>query len=112
MFFNSSSSDLTTRLETASASQTLYIHYIVSGGPLDGELTMKYTYLKPNGATGEKILSGSCKAGSTGNIFWRDGIYAETEEEKAGTMTVSYYDAVSGQLLATASIAITLPEGG
>lgn len=111
MFFNSSSSDLTTRLETASTGQTLYIHYIVSGGPPEGSLQMKYTYQKPNGATGEKVLSGECSAGSTGNIFWRGGIYADTEEKKAGTMTVSYYDAQTGQLLCTASIEITLPEG-
>lgn len=110
MFFNASSSDLTTRLDTAASNQTLYIHYIVSGGPLDGELTMKYVYKKPNGATGEKVLSGSCTAGSTGNIFWRGGIYADSEEQKAGTMTVSYYDSATNQLLATATIDITLPQ--
>lgn len=111
MFFNSSASDLTTRLDTAAANQTLYIHYIVSGGPLDGELSMQYVYKKPNGATGEKVLSGTCTAGSTGNIFWRGGIYSDTEEHTAGTMSVSYYDAQTNQLLATASIAITLPQG-
>ena len=110
MFFNASSSDLTTRLDTAAANQTLYIHYIISGGPLDGELTMKYVYQKPNGATGEKVLSGSCTAGSTGNIFWRGGIYAATEQQAAGTMSVSYYDAATNELLATASINITLPQ--
>ena len=110
MFFNASSSDLTTRLDTAAANQTLYIHYIISGGPLDGELSMKYVYKKPNGATGEKVLSGSCTAGSTGNIFWRGGIYADTEEQAAGVMTVSYYDAATDTLLATASITITLPQ--
>lgn len=109
MFFNTSSSDLTTRLDTIPANQTLYIHYIVSGGPLEGELSMKYIYKKPNGATGEKVLSGACAAGSTGNIFWRDGIYAANEEQTAGVMTVSYHDANTGNLLATASIQVTLP---
>ena len=53
----------------------------------------------------------SIAAGSTGNIFWRGGIYSDTEEHTAGTMSVSYYDAQTNQLLATASIAITLPQG-
>lgn len=48
-------------------------------------------------------------AGSTGNIFWRGGIYAETEQQQAGTMQVSYYDAQTGTQLCTGSIAITLP---
>ena len=51
----------------------------------------------------------SCASGSTGNIFWRDGIYAETEQQQAGTMQVSYYDAQTGTQLCTGSIAITLP---
>lgn len=109
IFFNTEASDLTTRLETATAAQTLYAHYIVSGGPLNGSLQLKYTYRKPNGATGEKVLTGTCASGSTGNIFWRGGIYAETEQQQAGTMQVSYYDAQTGAQLCTGSIAITLP---
>ena len=109
IFFNTEASDLTTRLETATAAQTLYAHYIVSGGPLNGSLQLKYTYRKPNGATGEKVLTGTCASGSTGYFFWRGGIYAETEQQQAGTMQVSYYDAQTGAQLCTGSIAITLP---
>lgn len=54
---------------------------------------------------GEKVITGTCASGSTGNIFWRDGIYAETEQQQAGTMQVSYYDAQTGTQLCTGSIA-------
>lgn len=108
VFFNTDAADLTTHLDTVSASQTLYVHYIVSGGPPDETLALKYTYKKPNGATGEKILSGACTDGSTGNIFWRDGIYAANEQQQSGTMQVSYYDTRTERLLCSGSITITL----
>ena len=109
IFFNTEASDLTTRLETATAAQTLYAHYIVSGGPLNGSLQLKYTYRKPNGATGEKVITGTC-ASSTGNIFWRDGIYAETEQQQAGTMQVSLTPRPA-RSSAYKPIAIPLPTG-
>lgn len=96
-----------TNMSSISKYRPIYIHYSLSGGVPGGSTKLTLRYTLPSGEGGSYDFDKSTYSrGSSGTVFWEDGIYQNPAYGSTGTLKLRFYDG-DGNLICETSVKIT-----
>ena len=103
-YANTSGSDFETKLQSLSAAETIHIGITIKNAEPGAKINYHYLITFPDGST--EPGASDTMVNSDGSIsfgrIWSDGI----TDKGSGTLTITFYDHVSYELLGTASVEI------
>ena len=103
---NDSENNSLTSKSSISKSSTIYCHIKLSGGPPDGNITLKATTISPNGSTGSYQFDEAWHDGSTGYFAT---YYENPASISAGDLRIRISDNATGELLGEYTVSLTNP---